>query len=157
MNIEFSKECSCSQCQDFCKHTPGTPTYLEAKQLIMSGYARKLMCNWESLEDEYIDKDWANKVKYSIDGKLFFLQPAIVPYFGLIAPETMIDGRCAFFINNKCSINHIKPFECRLEGCNSPYNEYEIDDIINIEILSTWDTEEAQDLVKFWKRKVNAS
>lgn len=128
-----TSECNCSECLAMCKVSRpcwGTPK--EFRKIIDHGYGDKLMLDWHSQDDLYIE----------------ILSPAIIGYECKKAPFWP-KGRCTMLENDLCIIHSIKP----IEGRYSDHTEQPEHMDVHYSIVDTWNTEEGKKLVEEWKDK----
>lgn len=136
-----SEPCNCETCKNMCRR-PCWPTPEDAKRLIDSGYAEKLM----------LDK-WIGGFDDSGED-VFLLCPANPGYETSFAPITRLHSGCTFFDNGNCTLHDLglKPTEGKAAHHSftaSQSNE------LHESVARTWDNPDAQRIVEEWKTLVN--
>lgn len=128
-----TSECDCHQCVSMCERIPCWPSPQEARDLIESGYGRKLM--------HTVDYDY--RIGYDIE----LICPAPQDY----TPGTFTSDRygvCVFLTNDDlCQIHNtgFKPIEARLvDHRNAPED-------LHLQVLLLWDTPEGKEVIKLWQ------
>ena len=100
-------ECSCSECQNACKHMPGRFLPAEAEKA-----AEHLGLTLKEFFDKSLGVNWW-EADSEIKEDTFFLAPAITTMNPGSEYPGNPGGQCVFFKGGKCSIHAVKPFECR--------------------------------------------
>src|SRR5580658_5289718 len=128
-----STECSCRICRNMCKRPCwGTPEDIE--KLIEAGHGGKLML------DYYFNSPREN------DHTTFLLAPALKGYEGKCAPYVPhTEAGCTFWKYGKCVLhnNKLKPLGGKLA-------HHSQNNMINEQVMSTWETDKGKYLVKQW-------
>lgn len=106
-------DCSCSTCQSACLHKPGWFLPEEIKPL-----AEFLGMTEKEVFDNHLMVDYAVVVDHDVPedfdhNLIYVLSPKIVGKKG--GTEFPFDpgGKCHWFVDGKCSIHPVKPYECR--------------------------------------------
>ena len=134
--IVSAKRIECLNCKDginMCKMRPCWGTIGDFKKIINAGHQEKLMIDYYSHND-------LNKGK-----RVYFLSGASNGNECSKA-DWNPKGECIFLVDNKCSINHIKPTIGAVACCKTP-----TDLKVMHACLRTWNTKQGKDLIEKWK------
>ena len=140
MNILKLKEphCDCDKCKGMCKR-PCWPTPKEAKKLIDSGYAKRLMLDY-----------WA------AEPNIYIVCPALKGYEGKETPYWPSGEKGCTFQDSKglCEIHDkkLKPIEGRVAHHSEIGNGSGLD--LHKAVAKLWNSKEGRDIVLLWKQKV---
>jgi hypothetical protein len=128
-----------------CERRPCWGTLEEAKKLINSGFADRLMVDY-----------WVSIEGVSDDGNIYLVSPAIRGFEKGFAPDRPT-GVCTFLgFDNKCELHDLglKPQEGRVVDHDTKHAEsYDL----RKNITDTWNTVEGQAVVENWKVSQNLS
>lgn len=130
-------QCDCERCSIMCQG-PCCGTPQDVLKLIESGYAHRLMLD-----------DWPDASFIPIA-----IKPALKGHEGEKAPwDVQSYEGCTFWIDGKCELHNLdlKPIQGRLAHHD---NTKEQDEVIGQLIKDAWNTEEAQEVIKKWKKEV---
>jgi Fe-S-cluster containining protein len=108
MDIEEKKKsCTCWSCRSACSHKPGWFKPGEAEKV-----AEHLDVSLEELFSTKLQVDWW-EADEDTETDIFVLSPAVL--HGRPGEEFDADpnGTCVFFVEGRCSIHEVKPFECQ--------------------------------------------
>lgn len=115
--IGTKESCTCATCRSGCDRRPG---WLYPNQL--GKIAKHLKMSQKKLFEEYLSVDWWESYfdNDSRDHRAYIIAPAIVGYEGEYYP-THPEGRCSFYLNERCLIHPVKPIECATAWCGNPF------------------------------------
>lgn len=101
------ESCTCDTCQSACVHKPGWFKPGEAERT-----AEYLGMSLAELFRTKLAVDWW-EADYEFDTDVFVIAPAIVgEATGQEYPGNP-RGRCVFYVEGRCQIHAVKPFECQ--------------------------------------------
>lgn len=145
-------KCNCQTCVSMCKHFPCKGSLQELKIIIEAGYAKSLM-----LYTPYIDE---------LDAWIEMLMPAVKGYEAQSSEpidfSNWVGGKCTLLTeDNLCAVHHIKPIgriaDCQ-DGKSNGLTKQMYNDAYSKHKrawCATWQTDEARELIQFWKQEVD--
>lgn len=101
---------TCARCQSACKHKPGWFLPGEAEKA-----AEYLNLTLEEFFHDYLAVDWW--VDYP---NVYVLSPAVVGADTGTEFSGDPHGTCIFYVDKRCQIHAVKPYECRKMWCGQP-------------------------------------
>ncbi len=126
--------CTCPECVAMCQHRPCWPTPDDARRLIETGYADRLMVDW-----------WFDRER---DKTIYLLTPAIAGRESGEAPAHP-EGQCTFLdADGLCRLHDsgLKPTEGQIALCGNRTPEG-----LHEQIARTWNAVDAQTLIDQWE------
>ena len=97
------KSCQCEECKMACKNKPGWFMPNQIPKLLKFFNVKKISELWK----HGFAIDW-----WEGEPTTYILAPNIIGNENKKYPEDP-HGECVFFVNGKCKIHDVKPFECK--------------------------------------------
>jgi len=135
------ESCTCDKCSKACRFKPGWFKPGEAEKAaeylglnLADFFAKHLMVDW-------FEADGRDEIELDT----FVLSPAIVGKKAGSEFPADPHGRCVFFLDGKCIIHTVKPFECREFLHTETSHEVKKR---HLDVAKSWSSKKEQDLIR---------